>query len=229
MNNIYILITILLYFKIPCIWICESSQLNNHLFNNFVVFFSKLKLKYQFILNKFSSFNIILNAVCAILLFYRPCSSVKYIKCYTTLNLTLKPLLFKAQLLLSQQNLIRGLFERGVICIRVSHSQFADLISRILCSVKALVRLLSSLWSAVSPYFRNLLIVSRLSGDVPVVPFSCGLIACGFQLIGSCGCQGLAAVNYSETGLSVKQHVEKQSAVYLNSRVVYLMLIVLRC
>lgn len=91
------------------------------------------------------------------------------------------------------------------------------------------MHLLSSLCSAVSPYFRNLLIVSRLSGDVPVVPFSCGLIACGFQLIGSCGCQGLAAVNYSESGLSVKQHVEKHSAVYLHLRVVYLMLINVRC
>lgn len=77
-------------------------------------------------------------------------------------------------------------------------------------------------------YFRNLLIVSRLSGDVPVVPFSCGLIACGFQLIGSCGCQGLAAVNYSESGLSVKQHVEKHSTVYFLCTL-YLMQLNNRC
>ncbi len=72
------------------------------------------------------------------------------------------------------------------------------------------------LFTQCSPlYFRNVLIVSRLSGDVPVVLFSCGLIACGFQLIGSCGCQGLAAVNYSESSLSVKQHVDKHSTLYL--------------
>jgi len=75
-------------------------------------------------------------------------------------------------------------------------------------------------------YFRNLLIVSRLSGDVPVVPFSCGLIACGFQLIGSCGCQGLAAVNYSESSLSVKQHVEKHGTLYLHLCTLYLMYLI---
>ncbi len=69
--------------------------------------------------------------------------------------------------------------------------------------------------------------MSRFSGDVPVVPFSCGLIACGFQLIGSCGCQGLAAVNYSESGLSVKQHVEKHSTLYLCT--LYLMQLNIGC
>lgn len=43
--------------------------------------------------------------------------------------------------------------------------------------------------------------------------FSSGLIACGFQLIGSCGCQGLAAVNYSVSGLAVK-HVGKHTKLY---------------